>query len=303
MWNDIFNDIFNDVFVAEATAPVSTIFNEIFGPIFNDIWAEAVTGTSWTSVLLTAPLVPADERVIGDPDLVPGDTVEYTNITGSGEFTLYSDGSYSYDTTVTGFTYRINDGTGVGSSATISFIVLPSVTNPFVDLIRTEGQLLQLEVDSNIQDATTITVTGIPSGSGLAYSNGILSGNLNSVDKANSPYTLTVTATNENGNTVDTFTVTTLVAEDYNGIRIDALYRPNVDAIVEPISGVSTVIYDSLGGTKLWEGAVDITDSGMIIDTTSYTNLGDSVFIITRWSESTNEFTYAGTETIIDLST
>ena len=152
-------------------------------------------------------------------------------------------------------------------------------------------------------DEDYIVVTGFPVGSGLAYNNGLIYGTLNSVDLTNSPYTVTVTASNSNGNTVKSFSITVEPAIDFIGIHLDALYRPNSDAVVPPMSGVSAIIYNVLGGSKPWEGTVDITDNGIIIDTSAYTSENDSVFLITRWTESSNEFTYAGTETITNLST
>lgn len=303
MWNDIFNDIFEDVWVAEATAPTSNIFNDIFGPIFNDIWASPASGTTWVSVTLTDPLAPVGERVAGSPDIVAGDIIEYSAVTGTGEFVVYPDGSYAYDDTITGFTYRIYSAGVVGNEASISFVVLPMVITPFSNIVRNEEQEMSIAIADNILEADFITVTGIPVGSGLSYTNGTISGILNSVDVANSPYMITVSASNPNGDTVSSFTVSVAPAIDFIGIHLDALYRPNSDVHVAPMSGVSAIIYDALGGSKLWEGSVDITDNGIIIDTSAYTSENDSVFLITRWTESSNEFTYAGTETITDLST
>lgn len=94
------------------------------------------------------------------------------------------------------------------------------------------------------------------------------------------------------------------------GLRITDLYRPNEDALVADASGVDAVVYNVIGGTERWQGSVAISGGDVVIDNDAVGDIDDEVFLVLRWEvivnpgteyERTDEYTYAATETVVDL--
>ncbi len=65
-------------------------------------------------------LTGSGQRLTANPDLAPGDQVEWSNVVGGtiADVTVFDDGSFSSQPAVTAFDFRANDGTGWGTIAT-----------------------------------------------------------------------------------------------------------------------------------------------------------------------------------------
>lgn len=179
--------------------------NKYFRTNYKDITNSIPEG--WTEVTLSGTLVDASQRLKGTPDLVAGDKIAYGNFVGTGVAVVYSNGSYYYPNTLVSFDYMINDGTGYSAPETIVLAIVPTLVTLFDDVSSMEGQSLSLTLGNYFTDENSIAVSGLPSGSGLSLSAGVLSGTFNTTDVSNSPYNITVTATNAAGDTADTFAV------------------------------------------------------------------------------------------------
>lgn len=46
---------------------------------------------------------------------------------------------------------------------------------------------------------------------------------------------------------------------------------------------VDAVVYDTVGGTKRWQGTVSITGGGVVIDNNAVGEVDDQVFLVLRW--------------------
>ncbi|MBH02620.1 MAG: hemolysin, partial [Xanthomonadales bacterium] len=146
-----------------------------------------------------------------------------------GQFTLNADGSYRFDpgmdfealavgeTRTTSVSYQVSDDQGSTSMATLSITVTgtndaPVVDAPLPDASNNDGQMVTLvtagafrDVDTN--DRLSYTATGLPDGVMIDAATGVISGRLASDASVRAPYNVTVTATDEAGQSVtSTFT-------------------------------------------------------------------------------------------------
>ena len=164
-----------------------------------------------------------------------------TNVAGSngGEFTINSDGSYTFnpngdfdtladgETQTTSVTYTITDSEGGTDTATLEVTVtgenddptgvgsIPLQVNLDADAIATIDTSMYFN-DIDATDTLTYSVSGLPAGLSFNTTNGQISGTLDNSASQGGPlsdgvYTVTVTANDSNGGTVDqvfTWTVT-----------------------------------------------------------------------------------------------
>lgn len=182
--------------------------NKYFRTSYKSISGSAPEG--WIETTLSGTLVDASLRLKGDPELVAGDKIAVGNFVGTGTVTVYPDASYSYPPTLVSFDYMINDGTGYSAAETITLQIVPTLVTLFDDVSSMQNEILSITLGPYFVDEVSIGVSGLPSGSGLSLSGGVLSGTFNANDVSASPFNVTVTATNAAGNTSDTFAVTVL---------------------------------------------------------------------------------------------
>lgn len=173
---------------------------------------------------------------------------------------------------------------------------------------------------STVITSAAITVAGIDTAAAITVTGG-------SYEKNNSGTFVTTAGTVVNGDTIkarhtssavnstavntivtiggvsDTFTSTTLAASGANkGIRLTDIYAPNSASLVADAAGVTVVVYDTVGGTELYQGTVSIAAGDADIDSDLVGAIGATAFVILRWAVGSDELIYAGTETVIDLA-
>ncbi|MGI9518417.1 MAG: Ig-like domain-containing protein, partial [Pirellulaceae bacterium] len=174
--------------------------------------------------------------VDSDPD---GDSLSVAAIEGSpanvgvavagsagGQFTINSDGSFSFDpgtdfetlpvgtSVTTTVTYTVSDGEGGTDTATVSVTVDgenddPTAT-PVADQSSQDSDVISLDVSSNFNDidgdTLSFSATGLPPGLSIDPVSGVISGTIDSSASAGGPYSVMVTVDDGNGGTVsDTF--------------------------------------------------------------------------------------------------
>ncbi|MGB7346668.1 MAG: putative Ig domain-containing protein [Pirellulaceae bacterium] len=279
---------------------------------------------------------------------IDGDTITVLSVNGSasnlaspiagstgGTFTIHSNGSYSFatgsdfdslalgesrDTTVT---YTITDG-DLTSTATVTVTV--QGTNDAPDAIGTIPD--QIDIDSDLiapvdvsgyfgdTDTTnTMTFSGgnLPPGLSINSASGVITGTLDADASQGGPYTVTITATDNDGGTVDqtfAWTVTnpaptatdndlTLqeglstsgdVILDSNGSGVDT--DPDGDVLSvshvnASMSNVGVAVAGSSGGTF----TID-SDGGYTFDTLTdfdYLNVGESAITSVTYTITDNE--------------
>jgi hypothetical protein len=128
--------------------------------------------------------------------------------TSHGTVTLAGNGGFSY-TPAAGyvgsdsFTYTASNGPGTSTPASVQLSITnqPPVLQSPGPQTNVEGDVVKLQVtatDPNPGDTTTFSVSGLPAG--LAMSNsGSITGSINNGDAGASPYTVTITATDNHG--------------------------------------------------------------------------------------------------------
>jgi VCBS repeat-containing protein len=164
----------------------------------------------------------------GDPlvvDRVDGDAgsvgIPVAGTTG-GRFTIAADGSYSFDTNrdfemlgsgesrVTQVTYRISDGQGGTSEATISVTVTGANDAPVATTLAArndqDGAAITLDVagafaDVDASDLLVFAATGLPPGLSIDAATGEIVGTITRDASTAGPYAVTVTATDRSGQT------------------------------------------------------------------------------------------------------
>lgn len=111
----------------ENAAIVVTTASEQSSSGYN-VQVQPEAGTSYVN--LAAPLASSGDRLTATPDLSDGDQIRWFGVAGTGTVTVNSDGSYSYDSGVSSFQWRVNDGTWsitgtvtIGSSETTRGLV------------------------------------------------------------------------------------------------------------------------------------------------------------------------------------
>ncbi|MEP6340822.1 Ig-like domain-containing protein, partial [Parasphingorhabdus sp.] len=160
-----------------------------------------------------------------DPD---GDALSVTSATAAnGLVTINPDGTITYtpnqdfngtDT----ITYTISDGNGGTSTAMVEIIVTPVNDAPVADsplpnVVGIDGEMASIPTAGNFSDVDgdtlTFTAAGLPAGLSIDQDTGLITGTIdNQASQVNGGiYTVTVTADDGNGGTVDsvfTYTVT-----------------------------------------------------------------------------------------------
>ncbi|GAB4518194.1 MAG: hypothetical protein OHK0046_25630 [Anaerolineae bacterium] len=161
--------------------------------------------TSGEPLIVNAPGVLTNDTDASDLTAVLANGPQY-----AADFTFNTDGSFQYQseadfTGVDTFTYRANDGEAGSNLATVTINVSapvqnqpPSVTNPG-DQTSAEGELVVLNISASDpnNDTLTYSASGLPAGLSIS-GGGVISGTVEAGAAANSPYSVTVTVT-DNG--------------------------------------------------------------------------------------------------------
>ncbi|GAA0477594.1 hypothetical protein GCM10009096_19360 [Parasphingorhabdus litoris] len=169
---------------------------------------------------------PLDIDVLGNDTDPDGDTLTVTLATaGHGDVTINPDGTINYapDPDYNGpdtITYTISDGNGGTSTATVEINVGSvnddPVASPIAPRDNVDGATVSVSVAANFSDVDgdplTFTASGLPAGLSID-ANGLITGTIDSgASQVNGGvYTVTITADDGNGGTVDqdfTWTIT-----------------------------------------------------------------------------------------------
>ena len=173
----------------------------------------------------------------------PGDIVEYTE---GADVTVFDDGSFqiAQGSLIESFQARtwMNEtetwSAWVTVTTPLGFALLkkivnvrpkaftnsytsvsPVLLNPIPDVSGVEGVVGSIDLNSYFQGATSFQVSGIPANSGVVFDgNSTINYTLNATDSANSPYNVTVSASNDNPTpTTDIFEVATDTPVTFSG--------------------------------------------------------------------------------------
>ena len=173
------------------------------------------------------------------PSYSLSDAASYQYSINSGDWTTFT-GTISLtglaDETAFSGALRATNSVGSGASASFSFTtdripVPPTVSTALPDLNLSEGEAVSINLGNYFAGAVSYGVTGFPVGSGLAFSDSVISGTANTSDSAASPFTLTVTATNADGSVSDAFGLT-VVDDTAPVLSINGLTTLNTAPIV-----------------------------------------------------------------------
>lgn len=110
-----------------------------------------------------------------------------------------------FDVVVTG----LNVNGNVSGTLTFTVVALnaPVLVASFPDLTLDIGSSISITPGQYFTGEDSITVSGLPSGSGISFNGTTLSGTLNEVDRLNTPLVITVTAINSDGSRSDAFVI------------------------------------------------------------------------------------------------
>lgn len=143
---------------------------------------------------------PAGSGISIDPDLGVITGTPTSNASESSPFTLIVIATN-------------NDGTAQGSlGVVIDPLTPPVLISSFPDLQKKVDDAVLVTFSDYFSGADTYEVTGRPAGSGLIVSESNITGTFTASDSDASPYYITVTATNSDGSTSDTFRIDSLTA-------------------------------------------------------------------------------------------
>ncbi|WP_432199573.1 Ig-like domain-containing protein [Erythrobacter sp. W53] len=180
-------------------------------PIAQNDFATTPEDTPVTVAVLTNDSDPDGDPLTVTSAMADNGTVV---VNPDGTVTFTPDEDFYGDATVT---YTVSDGQGGVATATL--VVTVTAENdapdaaPIPDVTNEDNQSVSVATDSFFSDVDgdtlTITATGLPPGLSIDPATGIISGTLDIDASQGSPYTVTLTADDGNGGTVDqTFTWT-----------------------------------------------------------------------------------------------
>ena len=149
-----------------------------------------------------------------DPD---GDSIAVAVTSGpaNGDITLNPDGTFSYtpDGDFNGtdsFEYQLTDADGKVSSATVTIDVTPVNDAPIVklvigDQVNNDSDLVSVDLSGNfddVDDSLMYSAANLPTGLSIDLTTGIVTGTIDSSASTVGPFTVFVTATDTNGESV-----------------------------------------------------------------------------------------------------
>ena len=243
-----------------------------FGPIPNQNLSE---GTAF-SVNLSSYYTNANSYTIsGRP---AGSGINFDTATG-----VLSGTPNSADAAAAPFVLTITainpDGNAPGDvTVLVSSLQRPVLVTAFPNLELLAGSGVLIVPGNNFTGETSITLGGLPVGSGLTFDGTTLTGSLNAVDRAASPLVLTFTATNNDGQTADTFLITVTGAILVNG----SITTPTVRTVsVAEKRSLSPKVYIQDSADRIdyaidlstWLGA-DTIDTVVVSDGAAFVDAG-----------------------------
>ena len=266
--------------VVEGTPTVLDVLGNDVDPDGDDLTITEINGTPVT---------------VGVPTTLPSGAV----------VTLNADGTVTYDPVADyngpdSFTYTVSDGEGGTDMATVNLDVTAVNDAPLVTPAtpgepalppqsNTDGDMPIVDVSgpfSDIEgDSLTFTATGLPDGLTIDPVTGIISGTLPAGASADGPYTVTVIATDPDGDSVSTefvWTIENLAPEvttspaDVSAVDSETVSIPTADSFVDPDSDDLTFT-----ATGLPEGLSIDPETGVISGTLDSSASQDGPFEIT----------------------
>lgn len=193
------------------------------------------------------------------------------------------------------------NGVSGSFSVTSRAAVLPTQDVALPDLSLGETDAVSIDLDGYFSGASSYTLTGIPTDSGLSFSGSVLSGNVNKDDIAGSPYTLTATAFSAEGSIQDSFSVT-VVDDIAPAVTIGDLTTLNTTPTAVGSAG------DATGLTLVVEG-VDVTHTSSYNPTPSNGSwaqqldelaIGTYTMTLTGTDDAGNEKVVTATLNVVD---
>lgn len=136
-----------------------------------------------------------------------GDQVQHDD---AGNTTLNANGTFTQGT-ARDFQARVWDATDNTWSPWVTIdvsIAVPILASPISDAVVIEQGSLSVDIAAAFSGEDSVSVSGLPVGTGFALAGGVLSGAPTAADISASPFSVTATATNTSGTATDLFTVT-----------------------------------------------------------------------------------------------
>jgi VCBS repeat-containing protein/CshA-type fibril repeat protein len=203
-----------------ATDPGGDTVSTTFAWVVNNPLPDAVDNT-----VGTPEDTPVTFSVLGNDSDPDGDPLSITSYTqpANGTVVLNPDGTFTYTpppgfSGATSFTYTIDDGNGGTDTATVNVTVGPVNDLPEATEIpaqeNDDADTPTLDVSGNFSDPDgdplTFAANGLPPGLSIDPDTGIISGTIDPSASQDGPYTVTVTATDPDGELVSTSFVWTV---------------------------------------------------------------------------------------------
>ena len=158
---------------------------------------------------------PLHDSVAGNDSDPDGDDLTFTKLTdpSHGSVTWNTDGSFVYTPNsnfhgTDSFTYEVRDSNGATSTATVNITVhsvndAPIVTSPIGDQSNSDDEAVSFDVSGNFADIEsthlTFDASNLPPGLSIDSTTGIISGTINSDASTLGPFSVVVTAEDQDG--------------------------------------------------------------------------------------------------------
>ncbi|MEO0328860.1 MAG: putative Ig domain-containing protein [Pseudomonadota bacterium] len=180
------------------------------GPVAGDDLIVTTEDNSVSSNVLTNDVDPDGDALVVEATLI----AEATN----GTVVIAADGNYTYtpDANFNGadsFVYQVNDGQGGIDTATVNITVTsindaPTVDATIVNQLNADAQAVSLDISGAFSDidgdALSYNASGLPAGLSIDANTGVITGIIDSSASVNSPYTVSIVASDGNGGSVAT---------------------------------------------------------------------------------------------------
>jgi len=184
------------------------------------------------------------------------------------------------------FTYTVSDGEGGQSTATVVIDVIPVEDAPRLtdivleDQVNNETDEISLDVSDAFSDPDggdlTFSATGLPPGLTIDPITGVISGEPVSGSAIDGPFSVVITATDENGNQVTalfTWTLNATGADIQTLLNLSANVSPNINADFmdvpgsqQPFEGIAAngVVKEAANGLRSLSGLSTLGAEGAV---------------------------------------